>query len=396
MRKVLICLLVLTMLSVGCSSKEAEKLPSIPVTEVSEAEIETVNPLDEIIDSMSDEELIGQMMVFQLDGVNAPSQKTLDLINKTHCSNFLLLESNCKSVDQVASLLEQTNQNNPKPEIPFWYCIDEEGGDVTRFNLGVPSARETAKSEDPEGNSRKNGEDIAKVLKAAGIQLCLAPVLDTAKNLSKSSMGSRIFDSNPEVVSTLALEFIRGLHHYGIASSVKHFPGVGNTSVDSHEDFPIVNRSREEIESFELVPFKNVINNRVDIVMVGHILLPAYDDVNPASISKSITTDLLRNELGWDGVIMTDDMYMGAIVSHYKIEDACLMAIQAGADMVLTLSDGQAVYEKILAALNDGTLTRDRLEESARRIITMKLKYEMRSDVIRGLNTLWNKELLLP
>ena len=370
-------------------------MPSLPIEGVAEEqEVVAVDPLEEKVASMSDEELIGQMLVFKLDGVNSPSQSTIDMINKTHCSNFILLESNCNSFEQVNSLLSQTSSYNKDSDIPFWYCIDEEGGDVTRFNLGIPSARKTALSDDPEGNSRQNGENIAIALRQAGIQLCLAPVLDTAKNLDKSSMGSRIFDSDPNTVANLGSEFIRGLHRHGIASSVKHFPGVGNTSVDSHDDFPVVKRSREEIEGYELVPFRTVIQNSTDIVMVGHILLPAFDEDNPSSISKTIVTDLLRGEMGWDGVVMTDDMYMGAIVSHYEVEDACLQAITAGVDMVLTISDGEVVYDRVLKALNDGTITRERLEESAKRIIKMKWKYELRADVVRGINTIWKKELL--
>lgn len=376
-------MMVLTYWSIIKSEDSTEQSPLNQSTEetISKAaklsipNLKYLNPLDLIIASLSDEEIIGQMLIFHVDGKKAPSKKSIKMIQKTNCSNFILIDKNCKDIKQVGKLVSKINQNNPLPNIPYLFCIDEEGGDVSRLGLGLPSAKKTGESKNPAAKAYKNGEATAKALKKAGIQLCLAPVLDTAKKPKKSSLGNRIYDSNPEIVSGLGTSFMKGLNDNGVASTVKHFPGIGNSSIDSHEDFPVIKRSKKTIKNSELIPFRNAIKEGADVVLVGHAIFPNLDKDNPATLSKAITTDLLRTELGFAGVIMTDDMYMDSITSNYNTADACLKAVLAGSDMILCLGKEQKVYARLVAATKDGTLSRERLEESMRRILKLKLRY---------------------
>ena len=385
MKRLFICIIMTLLIFTGCGSDDSNKQPNTSAEDSSnngstEEAVPRVipakfNPVDVKISSLSNEEIIGQMLVFPLGGTSAPGAATERIIRETHCANFILLANNYVNESQLAEFIAKTNELNQLQNIPYLFCIDEEGGDVTRMDLGIPSARKTAQSSDPEASAYNNGAKIAQSLKQVGIRLCLAPVMDTAKDPKKSSLGTRIFSADPNVVATLGTSFINGLHDNGVASAIKHFPGVGNTKVDSHEKFPVIKGTREEIENFELVSFKAGIENGTDVVMIGHLLMPAFDKESPASLSPTIINGLLREEWGYNGIIMTDDMYMSSITSSYKIEDACLKSVLAGMDMVLALDKEEQIYQKLLAAVNDGTLTRERLEESMRRILIMKLKY---------------------
>ena len=386
-KKVIIYLIAILIICAGCSEKNLiepstdakdTKIESVPEETIPTPPIEEeveVDVVGEIINAMSNEELLGQMLVFHLRGITAPEEHFAELIKNTYCSNFLLLQSNCVNIEQLAGLVSETKNLNPKPEIPFWFCIDEEGGRVARLGLGLPSARTTALSDEPLLTAYQNGETTALALKQAGVQLCLAPVLDTAKDLNTASLGDRIYDSNPDVASELGASFIKGLNDNGIAATIKHFPGVGNSSIDSHFAYPIISGTREELEAYDLKSFRNALNDGADVIMVGHLMMPAFDEVNPSSLSKAITTDLLRNEWGFDGVVITDDMLMGSITSNYDIAEASLQALLAGADMLMITEYEQHTYDRLISAVRDGTITRERLEESARRILELKWKY---------------------
>ena len=363
---VFIIALVLIFTGCGNSSKDTSEEPEEPV----------VDPIEERIKTMTNEEILGQMLIFQIKGVQRVEDNFAALAKSTNCANFMLLENNCYYPEQVGELITNMNLNNPHEDIPFWYCIDEEGGSVSRLRLGLPSARNTAESEDPVGRAYENGNTTGSILSGAGVNLCLAPVVDVAENLKTASLGDRIFSSDPAVVTELASSFIKGLHDNGVASTIKHFPGVGNSRVDSHFSFPKIEGTREEVESFDLVPFRNIIESGADVVMVGHLIMPAFDGENPASLSRIIVTDFLRGEWGYNGVVMTDDMSMDSITSKHDLAEACLQAILAGSDMLIIQEDEQRVYDRLLLATQDGTLPRERLEESMYRILELKWKYQ--------------------
>lgn len=307
-------------------------------------------------------------------GTESPGGDLTALIEKTHCANFILFGGNCINPEQVAGLIQRTNEYNPHEDIPFFYCIDEEGGRVSRLKLGLPSAKETALSENPAQKAYENGEKTANALREIGIQWDLAPVFDISKG--ESALGDRIFGSNGETAGALALSFARGLQENGVAATAKHFPGIGHTPVDSHEAFPVIEKSREELESYELVPFRAAMDNNVDVIMVGHVIMPAFDTQYPATISHKIITGLLREEWGYNGLIMTDDMAMSSMKECYPAGEACLQAVLAGVDMVLIADNSSGVFDAMQQAARDGVLTRERLEESMRRILAFKWQYQ--------------------
>jgi beta-N-acetylhexosaminidase len=193
-------------------------------------------------------------------------------------------------------------------------------------------------------------------------------------------IGERAFGTTPEIVSKLGIQTMKGIQSQNVISVVKHFPGHGDTSVDSHVGLPSVNHDLDRLYNFELKPFASAIQNGADAMMIAHILLPKIDANHPASLSQTVITDILRNDLQFDGVVLTDDMTMGAIVTNYDLGEAAVKSINAGSDIVLvchSLENEKQVIDALTSAVKAGTIPIDRVNESVYRILKLKQKYRL-------------------
>lgn len=214
-------------------------------------------------------------------------------------------------------------------------AVDHEGGRVQRFREGftpIPSMREVGERDDP-AYAESIGRTIGRELRAVGIDMNFAPVLDIDTNPDNPVIGERSFGRDPERVAELGAAFIRGMQSEGVAACAKHFPGHGDTSVDSHFELPTVPHDLERLRQIELIPFKRAIEAGVAAIMTAHIMLPAIDPDRPATLSRRIVTGLLREELGFEGTIFADDLEMHAIAKRWGIAEAAEMAIEAGCDV---------------------------------------------------------------
>lgn len=223
---------------------------------------------------------------------------------------------------------------------PMIVAIDQEGGPVKR--LPPPFGQyPAAASYGPEGEAAVQNWGLrqGRELAALGVTLNLAPVLDVNTLGQEGIMKERAFGADPETVSRLGLAAIRGLHEAGVAACAKHFPGIGHSTLDSHRTRPVVQRSLEELRACELPPFRAAVAAGVEAVMVGHLVYPALDAGKPASLSRAVIQELLREEMGYRGLILSDDLQMGAVTGHLSVEEAALAALDAGTDLVLICQD---------------------------------------------------------
>ena len=272
-------------------------------------------------------------------------------------------------------------------DIPLFISVDEEGGVVSRVPeefVKLPSSGYIGQFND-ENLSYNVGKIIAKELNSLGFNMDFAPVLDIDSNPNNTVIGERAFGNNSEIVSRLGIKTMEGIKDGKIIPVVKHFPGHGDTDVDSHYGLPIVKKTLEELENLEFIPLKNAIDNGADVVMISSIILESIDNEYPATMSKKVTTDILRDSLGFDGVIATDDMTMGAIVDNYNLADAVIMSINAGSDLVLVCHGYDDIINSIVAvkdAVNSKIISEEKIDESVYRILKLKDKYNVNNKVI--------------
>ncbi|MFU0825613.1 beta-N-acetylhexosaminidase [Clostridium sp.] len=351
---------------------------------------EQVDPIEEKINAMTLDEKIGQMFIVGIDGYDL-NDNSKSLIEKYKVGGFILFKDNIKNVNQLLSLTNSLKMENSSNKIPLFLSVDEEGGKVTRMPdelKSFPTNKVIGKIND-EDFSNKIGKTIASEIKSFGFNMDFAPVLDINNNPKNPVIGSRSFGSNPDVVTKLGIETMKGIQSENVISVVKHFPGHGDTSVDSHIGLPSVNNDLKRLEEFELIPFKNAIENKADAVMIAHILLPKIDEKNPSSMSKTIITDILRNNLKFNGVVITDDMTMGAITKNYDINDAAVKSIKAGSDIVL-ICHGYDNEIKVINSLKNavlkGEITEERIDESVYRILKLKEKYDLKDEIIKSVD----------
>jgi beta-N-acetylhexosaminidase len=236
-------------------------------------------------------------------------------------------------------------------ELPPFFGVDEEGGRVSRLRspvLRLPPMRKLANRGDADLITRA-GSLLGKQLAALGFNLNFAPVLDVDTNPQNPVIGDRSFGSTPEDVCINALAFWQGLGRHVLGCG-KHFPGHGDTAVDSHIGLPVIEHERARLQEIELVPFVAAARANIDALMSAHIVVKSLDIVHPATLSRAVCTDLLRRDIGFTGVLFSDDLEMGAIASHYTIEDAAVLAVEAGCDALLICKSEEA-QERAHAAL---------------------------------------------
>ncbi|MEK3883544.1 beta-N-acetylhexosaminidase [Paenibacillus sp. PL2-23] len=324
---------------------------------------------------------VGQLVMVGLDGTFL-NESALRMIQEDKVGGFILFRSNIKSAEQTNTLLNELKTANGENAVPLWLGVDQEGGRVSRLPSELrqtPSARQVASANDP-AFTREISEAIGTELKALGFNMNFAPVLDINSNPRNPVIGDRAFGDNPKDVIAHGLASMNGLSEGGVAAVVKHFPGHGDTAVDSHLDLPLIDKSLEELESFELLPFREAIRQGADAVMVGHLLMRQLDDERPASLSPAVIRELLRDRLQYDGVVMTDDMTMGALRKGYGMGEAAVQSVLAGADLLLVCHEERLQLEVLQAleqAAEQGILTEQRIDESLLRLLRLKYQYAL-------------------
>lgn len=332
--------------------------------------------VNNLVAKMTLQEKIGQLMVVGFQS-NQPDEHIKTMINDYKVGGVILFDRNMVNPEQVASLNNQLQNLAMKNEkqVPLTISIDQEGGQIVRMREQV-STIPSQQSLGQKNNSKivyDTAYHTGTELSAMGFNVNFAPVLDL------SDTDSRSFGTDPEKVNTLGSQVVTGLMDSGMVATLKHFPGNGRSNVDPHIETSSVEANKLDLETKDIYPFKkmieNVDNNRF-YIMVTHIKYPTYDKVNPASISPIIIQDLLRKKLGFKGIVVTDDLEMGAVNKYFTYEDLGYNAIKAGADMLLvchTFENQQRVFNGIIKAVESKKLSEERIDESVKRILTNKL-----------------------
>ena len=415
-------ILVLGMLS-GCgdktnveeSSAENSKVESSAVesstAESSSKEGDTVESgqrdvVTELLDQMTLEEKVGQMMIpsFRIwqDGEEKVNVTELNdeiraCIKKNHFGGTLLFAENFKDAEQTLRLvmdIQATNQEGGG--LPMLVAVDQEGGNVARIGYGTPGIGNMALAATGNAeNARKMATVYGTELQALGLNLDFAPVLDINSDPTNPVIGVRSFSDSPETVRKFGVAYVEGLKSTGTIATLKHFPGHGDTDTDSHTGFPCINKTYDELKSFELIPFAAAIQSGADMIMTAHIQYPEIEKETyvsittgeevylPATMSHAILTDILRTDLGFEGVVVTDALDMAAITANFAFEDVLCKAIHAGADMMILpimtnkdiFAQTDGVVELTVKLIKEGKIDEATVEESVRRILTLKEKY---------------------
>lgn len=329
--------------------------------------------VDKIVASMSKTEKIGQMVMIGIQGTKVDDD-SLYMLHQFHMGGVILFDRNMDSPEQVKQLTSDLQaQSNEK--VPLFIGIDEEGGDVVRMAEKLtppPSQKEIGATGDIE-QARTWAIKTAKSLKDMGINVNFAPVADIGSNDKRS------YSTDANTVIDFVRAATKGYQQENIIYSLKHFPGIGKGKVDSHVDSSSIDVAKEVLMTEDILPFKTIIDENEPndyFILVSHLKYPALDEEYPASLSSKIMTDLLRNKLGYKGIIITDDMEMGAVANHNDFRSIGVNAVKAGADIVLVCHEyehQQEVYLGLLDAVNSGEISQERIDESVKRIIKVKL-----------------------
>jgi beta-N-acetylhexosaminidase len=334
--------------------------------------------IDTMIAEMTIEEKVGQLIMVGFEGTQA-NEAIETHIRERFVGGVVLFSRNIQSPQQTAELTNELQRlaEATARQIPLFIGIDQEGGWVIRLKEGatVLPGNMALGATDSTELAERAGEITAVELAAVGVNLNFAPVMDVNNNPDNPVIGRRSFGESPELVSRLGISYIRGLQRNGVLATVKHFPGHGDTTVDSHFELPTVNHDLERIHALELQPFRAAIDADVAAIMTAHIIYPAFDADRPATLSPTILTDLLRKELGFDGLLITDDMEMKAIDDRYRSGEAAVMAVEAGADIVMVLwtpAKQIEVFDALLSAIKSGRISQARLDQSVERILKSK------------------------
>jgi len=319
---------------------------------------------------------LGQLFII---GFNGPelSDETSAFISQANIGGVILFSQNYESPAQVAELSNQIQE--ARGESPLWISVDHEGGRVQRFKKGftkIPEAAAIAALDSPK-IAFEIAEVMGRELRAVGVNLNYSPVTDINTNPKNPIIGARAFGSTEDMVSKISSAFVRGQVVQGVQACVKHFPGHGDTSTDSHYALPKVDTSLEVLREREFKPFTKAFKGHCNFVMTAHILCTKIDPHLPATLSSKILRDILRNELRYTRIIISDDMEMKAITDHYGAEEAPRMALEAGCDMLIyrTESGARHAYEAVLKALESGKLSPQIILEAHARIAEVKKEH---------------------
>lgn len=327
--------------------------------------------------TLSTEQQAGQRLMVGFEGTGL-NEDLKDLINRLKIGGIILFAGNLKSPDQIKELCRSI-QDYAKicQQPPLFIAVDQEGGQVARLQepFTIFPGNPHMKTEE---DAVHFAEITAAELNQVGINMNMAPVMDVSPEGSGSIMAERTFGDNPAWVSRLGVKVIEHLQLNNIMAVAKHFPGIGRTTLDSHMDMPVLHDDLSVMEQFDLIPFEAGIQNRVSGVMLSHIFYTKLDPQWPASLSPQIANNLLRKQMGFDGLVLTDDLDMGAISKHYDIHTAIHQILAADIDLALICHKGPTIeiaFEEILKEMTDSPELKARGIESMERIMEAKRRY---------------------
>ncbi|MBQ8082239.1 MAG: beta-N-acetylhexosaminidase [Clostridia bacterium] len=323
---------------------------------------------------------LGQRLCAGFEGFTIP-QELIDAVREYKIGNIILFRRNVRDREQLTALCRdlRTLIRRETGLEPF-IMLDEESGSVSRLAhiaIPTPSAMAIGATADPE-NARVIGRLVGDELRAVGANMTLAPVLDCFTNPDNTVCGNRCFESDPEAVARFGVAYIQGLREAGVLGCGKHFPGHGDTAVDSHLALPTVQKSMDEMRRVELVPFEAAIRAGVDAIMSAHIVFPAIEPDVPGTVSRRVMTGLLRETLGFDGLIISDGMEMKAVMDRYGVPGGCVRALHAGVDIVLICHEPEDAGKTMLLLeeeMRQGRMTEEDVDAHFTRIESAKLRY---------------------
>lgn len=395
-KKIILCILCCLLLITGCfSEKKSHTQENLTSNESLSEEEKLLKKVEDILSKMTREEKIGQMLVISYRSPNF-DKKLEQTLEEVQPGGFILFKENIESYEQTTNLIQKIKET---AKIPMLIGIDQEGGNVQRIKklpdanvLTIPYMYDLGLTQNSD-LSYQVGTVIGEELAAFGINLDYAPTIDIYSNPQNKVIGKRAFGSDSETVIKMAFPFINGLKNSGIIPVVKHFPGHGDTITDSHKELPIVTKTKEELYQNELKPFVEAVRQNVDMIMVAHISLPnVTGNKLPASLSKEIITDLLRNEMGYQGIVTTDAVDMKALSNHYTTKEICEKAINAGVDMILMPQESKVAAAAIKELLQEQKIQERQIDESVKRILLLKYKNKLDQEKELSKDMIGNEE----
>jgi beta-N-acetylhexosaminidase len=330
------------------------------------------------VEEMSVRELVGQMFVIGVGGTE-PDYYVEKMIRERNIGGVLLFAHNMESEAQTRALTGALQELSVKtePAIPLFVAVDHEGGAVSRapWVTRQPAAARVGERGEP-GEAREIAARIGEELRRAGVNTDLAPVVDTGFG---AAIGNRSYGEDPRLVARMGAAAVEGFEGAGVVSAAKHFPNHGPATADSHADLPVVDHDLETLRSYDLPPFEAAVEAGVPMVMVGHLVYPAIDPGRPASLSPE-AVGMLREDLGFGGVVVTDDLAMAAASGGSSPARAAVGAVEAGADLLLISSPPQQqadAYDAVVGAVESGEIPRERVEASVERVLAVKARYPL-------------------
>lgn len=337
------------------------------------------------INELSIQEKIGQMIIIGMDS-NYITDRIKTMITKYKIGGIILYRKNFNSYEKMLELIQQLKELNKSNRIPLFIAIDQEGGRVNRMPqeiTNLPPASQIASLQD-EDLVKKSAELTGELLKKSGFNLNFAPVLDIKNFSNEHAIGDRCFGNDKETVAKYGIATMKTLQEQGIISVIKHFPGHGATTKDSHYFLPIIDKKFKDLENEDMYPFEQAIKNGADCLLVGHLLIKNVSGFSPASLSRKFISRYVRKKFKYNGVIFTDDLKMKAIKYIYGPVNAVVKAFKAGNDVIIfrfNKDEEKNAVEKVLKLVASGKIKENRINRSVKRIINLKQKYNVSDDM---------------
>lgn len=361
------------------------------VTKVSEIKEDEI--LNKVM-NMSLDEKIGQLFIVGFDGNTSLSENDISLIKDFKVGGLIFFRRNITTANQTVDLINKIKTiNSENGNVPLFLSLDQEGGLVTRLPEEITKFHKA--SIIGEKNDEEYAYDIAKlmgsIIYSMGFNMNFAPVLDIYTNPNNEVIGSRAFSSDKEIVSKLGVATIKGFKDSNIIAVGKHYPGHGDTSEDSHYELPVLEHDYERVRNIELYPFEQAINNGLDAVLVSHLLYEKIDSENIATLSRIFLYEILRKELGFRGIVITDDMIMKGLTDTESISEASLKALKAGVDILLIGSGYENIsnsIQRIKQAVFDGEIHEFEIDRKVYNILRVKRDYMINNNEISEVNVI--------
>ena len=373
----------------SCSFNQNEQVVEprgVDVRETREDEI-----LNQVMEMTLDEK-IGQLFIGGIDGNTSLTQNDISFIRDLKIGGLIFFGRNISTANQTINLINQIKTiNNEMGNIPLFISLDQEGGLVTRLPKEInkfPKANQIGEVND-ENYAYNIGKLTGEIIYSLGFNMDFAPVLDVYTNLQNTVIGSRSFSSDKEIVAKLGVAMMKGLKDSGIIAVGKHYPGHGDTYEDSHEELPVLQHNYERLIDVELYPFKVAIENGMDSLLVSHLFYPRIDSENIATLSRIFLFEILRKELGFRGIVITDDMIMKGLTDTNSIPEASLKALKAGVDILLIGSGYENILnsvDRIKQAVLDGEIQEFEIDRKVYNILRIKKQYGINNKIVKSVD----------